>query len=224
MQRRYVVLFALCASLMAWANPVDVGTANGIAQKFIQQKTEEAYKAQGLHRAPTAAEVEMKLVYESAEVTGNPSSEYYVFAPAEAEGFVIVAGDDKVEPIVGYSLTNNFSAEQMPPALKSLLSSYAQYVDAVREGEVEAVPRRASVTPVFPFITTQWNQFYPYNYYCPEINGKRAVTGCVATATAQIMNYYEWPKAGHGSCTATLKDGYNTPVATTLGQEYDWLI
>lgn len=222
MQRRYFVLFALCASLMAWANPVDVGTASGIAQKFIQQKTEEAYKAQGLHRTPTDAEVEMKLVYESAEVTGNTSSEYYVFAPSAAEGFVIVAGDDKVEPIVGYSLTNNFSAEQIPPALESLLSSYAQYVAAVREGEIEAVPRKASVTPVFPFITTAWNQFYPYNYYCPEINGERAVTGCVATATAQIMNYYEWPKAGHGSCTATLNDGRNTPVTTTLGQEYDW--
>lgn len=222
MQRRYFVLFALCASLMAWANPVDVGTASGIARKFIQQKTEEAYKAQGLHRTPTDAEVEMKLVYESAEVTGNTSSEYYVFAPSAAEGFVIVAGDDKVEPIVGYSLTNNFSAEQIPPALESLLSSYAQYVAAVREGEIEAVPRKASVTPVFPFITTAWNQFYPYNYYCPEINGERAVTGCVATATAQIMNYYEWPEAGHGSCTATLNDGYNTPVTTTLGQEYDW--
>lgn len=222
MQRRYFVLFALCASLMAWANPVDVGTASGIAQKFIQQKTEEAYKAQGLHRTPTDAEVEMKLVYESAEVTGNTSSEYYVFAPSASEGFVIVAGDDKVEPIVGYSLTNNFSAEQIPPALESLLSSYAQYVAAVREGEIEAVPRKASVTPVFPFITTAWNQFYPYNYYCPEINGERAVTGCVATATAQIMNYYEWPEAGHGSCTATLNDGYNTPVTTTLGQEYDW--
>ncbi len=207
---------------MAWANPVDVGTASGIAQKFIQQKTEEANKAQGLHRTPTDAEVEMKLVYESAEVTGNTSSEYYVFAPSAAEGFVIVAGDDKVEPIVGYSLTNNFSAEQIPPALESLLSSYAQYVAAVREGEIEAVPRKASVTPVFPFITTAWNQFHPYNYYCPEINGERAVTGCVATATAQIMNYYEWPEAGHGSCTATLNDGYNTPVTTTLGQEYDW--
>lgn len=223
MRRRYFTLLALCVSLMVWANPVDVETASGIAQKFILQKVKEIDAACGVRRALVDAQVDMKLVYESAETTGNTSSEYYVFAPMDAEGFVIVAGEDKVEPIVGYSLTSNFSTERMSPALENLLLSYAQYVDAVRAGEVEVVTQREStVTPIFPFITTAWNQSYPYNYYCPEINGQRAVTGCVATATAQIMNYYEWPKAGHGSCVAGLNDGFDTSVTLTLGEQYDW--
>ncbi len=219
MQKISLTLLALCVSLLTWANPVDVETANEIAQRFIKSRTESVNAAQGMHRG--RAEIDMHLVY--ASTTGNTSSEYYVFASDEAEGFVIVSGDDQMAPIVGYSLTDRFSLQQMPPALKNLLSLYAQHVNDVRAGKVEPSSQSEEmVTPVLPFITTTWNQYDPYNIYCPEINGQATLTGCVATATAQIMNYYEWPRAGHGTCTATLNDGNNTPVTITLGQEYDW--
>ena len=221
MKKSCLALLALSVSLITLANPVDVATANSVAQKFIQSKIKEDSKAQGLHRGQTETEVEMKLMYEPT--TGQREAQYYVFAPAEADGFVIVSGEDKLAPIMGYSLTGNFSVEQMPPALKDMLSSYAQYVDDVRAGVVAPIVRmKKTIIPVSPLITTTWNQYSPYNYYCPEIDARKTLTGCVATATAQIMKYYEWPKAGHGSCTATLSDGNDTPISVTLGEEYNW--
>lgn len=221
MKKSCITLLALCVSLVTLANPVDVATANSVAQKFISSKIKEDSKAQGLHRGQTETEVEMRLMYEPA--TEQRVAEYYVFAPADAEGFVVVSGEDRLAPIVGYSLTGNFSVEQIPPALEDILLSYAQYVDDVRAGKVTPIARtKKTIAPVAPLITTTWNQYSPYNYYCPEIDGRKTLTGCVATATAQIMKYYEWPKAGYGNCTATLSDGNNTPVNITLGEEYDW--
>ena len=221
MKKVCLILLALCVSLITWANPVDVVTANSIAKKFLQSKVEEDCKARGLQRTQSQMEVDMALVYEPA--TEADVSEYYVFAPSDAEGFVIVSGEDTMEPIIGYSLTDKFSIQQMPQALENLLSSYAEYIDDVRAGKVEPVSQTTeSIAPIFPFITTTWNQGYPYNYYCPEINGQRTVTGCVATAMAQVMKHYEWPTAGHGNCTATLADGYGTRVSITLGEKYDW--
>ena len=216
-----IFIAALCVPLMAFPNPVDVNAASKIAQKFIESKTEEA-NARGIFRTNAVTDTELELVYKSPSVRQN-SSEYYVFAPADSVGYVIVSGEDRVSPIVGYSLTDKFSSQQMPPALENLLSSYAQYVDAVRVGEVEPVQQTTEqVTPIFPFITTTWDQGFPYNYYSPTIDGQLTLTGCVATALAQIMNYYEWPKAGHGTCTATVNDGYDTPMTITLGEAYDW--
>lgn len=221
MKKNCLLLLALCVSLFTQANPVDMATANSIAKKFLQSKIEVDCKARGLHQTQSETEVDMALVYEPS--TADDVSEYYVFAPSDAEGFVIVSGEDTMEPIIGYSLTNGFSTEQMPPALKEMLSSYAQFVDDVRAGKATPVTRaEREIAPVDPLITTTWDQYYPYNYYCPEINGQKTLTGCVATAAAQIMKYYEWPRAGHGTCTATLSDGNNTPVNITLSEEYDW--
>ena len=221
MKKNCLLLLALCVSLFTLANPVDMVTANSIAKKFLQSKIEVDCKARGLHQTQSETEVDMALVYEPS--TESDASEYYVFAPSDAEGFVIVSGEDTMEPIIGYSLNGNFAAEQMPPTLEYLLSSYAQYVNDVRAGKATPIARaKEEITPVPPLITTTWDQGSPYNYYCPLLNGQRTLTGCVATATAQIMKYYEWPKAGHGTCTATLKDGNDTPVTITLGEEYDW--
>ena len=219
MKKSCLLLLALCVSLFTLANPVDMVTANSVAKKFFQSKIEVDCNALGLHRTQSEMEVDMTLVYEPS--TESDASEYYVFAPSDAEGFVIVSGEDTMEPIIGYSLNGNFATEQMPPAFEHLLSSYAEYVDDVRAGKAAPIARtKKTVVPVPPLITTAWNQHTPYNSYCPERNGKLTIAGCVPIALAQIMKYYEWPKAGHGTCTATIYP--STKVSITLGEEYDW--
>ena len=221
MKKSFLILLALCVSLIAFANPVDVKTANGIAKKFIHSKIGDFKATQGVHRVNAARDVELDLVYESASETGQGSSEYYVFAPKDSEGFVIVSGEDNMTPVLGYSLTGNFMAGSMPPALENLLASYANYVDDVRSGRAEPMLQsEETITPIEPLIKTTWDQSTPYNNYCPVVNGKRAITGCVPTAIAQIMKYYEWPKAGHGECTS--KDYMGKTYTITLGEEYDW--
>lgn len=51
-------------------------------------------------------------------------------------------------------------------------------------------------------LTSQWNQNSPYNDLCPELNpgnDTHVPAGCVATAMAQIMYYWQWPNTGKGN-------------------------
>ncbi len=116
---------------------------------------------------------------------------YYVFN-AEDGGFVIVAGDDRMPEILGYSEHGKIEMEAAPCGLKWLLGCYEQM--AKSESPLPARNKTRAVKPaIAPFVTTTWGQSTPYNAMCPRVNGARCVTGCVATAMAQIMNYYCWP-------------------------------
>lgn len=223
MKKTILFFLSLGVSLATWASPIDVETARSIAADFFKSTSSQACAYKRLHRPST--KVDMQLVYEPtmSTRTTHEAAEYYVFAPADSVGFVIVAGDDEVKPIVGYSFGSSFSKDFMPPALEKFLTAYQLYIDDVRADRVEVMKSvDEEVVPVFPFITSTWGQWYPYNYYCPQVGGKSTLAGCLAIATAQIMKYYEWPKAGHGECYAYLNDEDNTVVSTTLGDEYDW--
>lgn len=125
-------------------------------------------------------------------------------------GYVLVAADDAVRPILGYSATSNFDPNNMPPALQEWLQGYQQEIAMLREQKATAYPDGAAewyalennITPkevftdtVAPLLTTYWDQTYPYSYYCPQ----GTVTGCAATAQAQVMNYWQYPAFGKGS-------------------------
>ena len=219
------ILFSLLIgmSLATLANPIDVETARNVAENFFKSTSAQACTSKRLYRA--SGKVDMQLVYEPSMNTraSHAVAEYYVFAPMDSVGFVIVAGDDEVTPIVGYSTTSRFVGQHISPALSNYLSAYCIYMNSVWDGKaVRKTQMSENVTPVFPFISTTWNQDYPYNKDCPKIGGNATYTGCVPTVVAQIMNYYKWPNSGHGTCTATLNDASNTAVSTTLGEEYQW--
>ena len=147
---------------------------------------------------------------------------FYVFSPADGQGFVIVSGDDELAPIVGYSTTAK--AGEMPPALCDLLSVYDMYVEDVRNGVAEPMQPviTASNSSIEPMLTTTWNQDSPYNLQCPQVNGSYTPTGCTATATAQIMKFHNWPEKASKSFTwynnVTEKDEY----VNTSSHKYDW--
>ena len=146
---------------------------------------------------------------------------YYVFA-LQPKGFVIVAADERVEPILGYSYDNNFVVENMPEHVRSWLGGYEQQIQTVTKSNAQAEPTIQSKwtrlksgqslstrngNTVGPLITTQWDQEYPYNTFCPIDNNSpdgHVATGCVATAMAQIINYWGYPIHGRGT------HGYNS--------------
>lgn len=224
MKKTLLLSLLLGAPLSTLANPIDVETAQRIAEDFFKSNSQQACTSKRLPHSET--KTDMQLVYKPAMANRSAThavAEYYVFAPADSVGFVIVAGDDEVKPIVGYSFNTPFSKEHMPVALDRFLTNYQLYIDDVRADKIE--PQQSveeEVIPVIPFITTTWGQWYPYNNLCPQIGGESTLAGCLAIATAQIMKYYEWPKAGHGECNAYLNDADNTTISTTLGNEYDW--
>ncbi len=114
---------------------------------------------------------------------------YYVFDKGNGEGYVIVSGDDQTIGVLGYCDDGTFDYEQLPPNMREWLDDYARQIALLQSGD--AVARRAPSThpKVEQLMTSKWSQGNPYNLNCPLDGGSRSVTGCVATAMAQLLYY-----------------------------------
>lgn len=157
-----------------------------------------------------------RLTFTAETMEGAPAA--YVFA-TRADGFLVVAADDQVTPLLGYG-DAAVNGDAMPPQLKWWLEGYAAQIAQGRTCSYVSMPRKAQARQsIAPMTATRWNQDAPFNDQCPEINGSRAVTGCVATAMAQVMKYHEWPEAGTGSVSYT--DSYGNSYAMEFGR-FDW--
>ena len=143
-------------------------------------------------------------------------NQYYVYENANGEGWVMVAADDAVTPILAYSKTGTFKTENQPANVKTWLGKYDTFIKKVEEDglvaneETSAMWNRLRKSPpstpggnvvVDMLVQTQWDQDDPYWKLTPGSGSDKAYTGCVATAMAQVMKYWEWPKKGTGSHT-----------------------
>ncbi|MGP1362189.1 MAG: C10 family peptidase [Bacteroides sp.] len=183
-----VLLLSLCTlfSVTVWAAPISLQKAEVLAN--------EHWKSVNHLRGGSS----LTLLYTSsgALVRGaNRDKDYYVFGNRKSVGYVIVAGDDALPSVLGYSINSHFDASQMPAELKAWLDGYAQWVQQVRKRGIKPTEQllRAPDAAVAPLLGNLiWGQSWPYN------NKTLGLTGCVATAMAQIMRYYAWPKRGRG--------------------------
>lgn len=183
--RKILLLFSLfLMTLVAWGEPIDRNEALKQANAFLSSK--------GI---PVRQSLDM--AYAQPGKAAEARSLYYVFNVGNDKGFVIVAGDDAVSPILAYADRGDFSEREMAPAAKAMLESYAQQIEMIQQNPSLAVAASTSYAAIAPMVESQWNQSEPYNYMCPTIEGEpgRSVTGCVATAMAQIMYYHKWPVA-----------------------------
>ena len=155
------------------------------------------------------------------------------------EGFVVMAADDCVQPILGYSLTGKFVAEGMPENLIWWLQGYSDQIqDAINaslaaDADVKTEwqnlksglsTKMTSDVVVGPLLSTLWDQNYPYNYYCPAGTGGpggHVYTGCVATAMAQVLKYWNYPSTGNDSYSYT-HPTYGEQTANFGETIYDW--
>ena len=147
--------------------------------------------------------------------TASSSDAYYVFNN-DAGGFVIIAGDDAVTPVLGYTSTGSFDAENLPDGLKDLLKSYERQIAALGDSyQAKQTATRAAFTGEKLLNTAKWNQMAPFNKYTPN----NYVTGCVATAGAIVMKHHGYPAKGTGSHSYTW-NGKTLTANFELG--YDW--
>lgn len=147
--------------------------------------------------------------------TASPSDAYYVFNN-DAGGFVIIAGDDAVTPVLGYTSTGSFDAENLPDGLKDLLKSYERQIAALGDNYVaNQTATRAAFTGEKLLKTAEWNQMAPFNKYTPS----NYVTGCVATAGAIVMKHHGYPAKGTGSHSYTLN---GKTLTANFEHDYDW--
>ncbi len=131
------------------------------------------------------------------DADGNPL--YHVFNVVRGNGFVVVAADESGD-ILGYSTTGRFDRQRIPSNMDAVLHHYVPNRTHTNGGTAKAAPRKAAAREaIAPLIATQWDQGVPtaegdaYNLLCPTIDGDHCLTGCVATAMAQIMYYHQWP-------------------------------
>lgn len=146
----------------------------------------------------------------------------FVFNGADGVGFVIVSAEEEIGDVLGYSASTSITAE-MPEALKLYLNTFQQYVQQYRRERIrtEKLVNVLNAGEVAPLLTTRWAQEAPFNNLCPMDGSKRSLTGCVATALAQIMKYWEWPMIGTGYGSATCgKEVVHGPLDHT----YQWAV
>lgn len=141
----------------------------------------------------------------------------------QPEGWALLSGDDAGAPVLGYS-RRGWLADSQPDALRDWTTGLADQVRAIRErssvehagwAELYAAARGPVVSQlrtgedVDPLLDSQWNQSAGWNAECPEDPagpGDRCFAGCVATALAQVLYYYNWPVSGTGAVSYVLAD------------------
>ncbi len=144
-----------------------------------------------------------QLAHTTLTAAGSPA--IYVFNRPMNGGYMVISADDVAYPLLGYTDTGSFQEDEMPPQLKWWLDEYArqiQYASEHPSGLVPSSVRKISGElgeAISPQIKTKWDQVTPYNDMCPLYGTVRTYTGCVATAMAQVMNYWQYPEVGQGS-------------------------
>lgn len=145
---------------------------------------------------------------------------YYIYNDAQGKGFVVVAGDEDMGDVLAYSTEGTLDTLQANPGVKLLLEAYRQTYDVLKEGRV-MVQRKARSglfsKTVSPLLKSKWGQSHPFNAQTGY-----PYSGCVATAVAQMMYYYQWPAQGSGKNEYRVTY-YNTMKSADFSQShYDW--
>ena len=202
-KKHFWILYFLCLSIVgAWAERIDLSTARKVAESVA--KGGSALRSSGdLSLVYVAAPGQSGTALRSGAMVGTV--DYFVFNFPENSGFAIVAGDDRVRPLLGYSLEGQFNPENLPENLSAHLEYYQDQITWAEEQNIEPSADVSAEWSSYlsgtalrsgggvSLETAKWDQVSPYNAMCPTVNGQRALTGCGATATAIIMRYHQWP-------------------------------
>lgn len=230
-----LITFLLLLTMGMDAKHVDEVTAQKVGKAFLATQTNS--KSFG-------STIELSLAYKSvsnkynALASAEPETYFYVFN-ANNIGFVMVAADDNVTPVLGYSDEGAFDGENIPKSVAKWMEEYKQQIRFVIENKTNATDAirmqwnsylsgYASATlggyrSVSPLVQTKWNQSPYYNALCPYDNSynQRTVSGCVATAVTQVMKYWNYPDKGSGSHSYS-HSKYGTLSANFGATTYNW--
>ena len=213
MSRLVLMVVLSVMSVAASAQPRSVMKAESIAQHFSNQK---------LHarKTPQMVRVEGEELVRLARSRGENSSQkaegFYVFNDKANGGYVVVSGDERQMEILGYSVDGTFDPEDIPCGLKTMLEQYNMEYEYLQDhGDKNLIVveeydkhQRAftrATQAISPLLKSTWGQSPYYNNDCPTdpVTNKQCVTGCVATAMAQIMYYHGYPSKAQGQNSYT---------------------
>ncbi|MBO7652750.1 MAG: C10 family peptidase [Bacteroidales bacterium] len=226
MRKITLLSILLALTMVLFAKHVPMETAQSVAKTFWEQNVQKGniFKAGNVFND----------ISDQTEFTN-----LYIFNTNG--GFVIVSADDAAKPILGYSQQGSFDPNNIPVNARAWLKGYNSEIQYAIDNNIEAgaETRNAwnnlrngnglapkSTRAISQMLTTTWNQAPYYNNLCPydEQADGRSVTGCVATAMAQVMKYWNWPVRGTGSHSYTSDEHpeYGTMSANFGNTTYDW--
>ena len=201
LRRSFLILSLLLSVTANYADNVDFNTALSIARTYVNVSKTAAQNVK------TRA---------AATATQQP---YYVFNDDAGKGFVVIAGDDKMGKVLAYSKEASIDMANLNPEARYLFDTYRQVYEEL--GKNKTLTTRAGAATktadaVQPLLKSKWGQDYPYS------KQTQYVTGCVATAVAQVMYYHKWPAQGKGQESYTVKFDNTVRSADFTKSHYDW--
>ena len=223
MKRVCTSLLLITSVFLAMGNPVDTLKAKQVAMNFMTRRANV-----GQVQRDAGAKL-VHVVRQYSALTLDTMNYFYIYNIGSY--FVMVSADDRLEPVVAYSTENAFFDTHIADNLDWLIAEYCREADSVfahvsslhpilvekwREvtKPVSSAPSQTRSVVVGPLLKTQWNQSQGYNAMCPSNNNEQAVTGCVATAMAQLIRYWRYPTVGSGY------KSYNCPPYGTLSANF----
>ena len=210
MKKHILFLFCLFISIVGNAGIVSRQQALQRAQQFMPDKEFTTNNAYVRSRRNTPAEAD---------------AAFYVFNETGNKGYVIVSGDDRTIPILGYSDNGYLDMNNLPSSVQSWLEGYAEQITYLQEHPDTKVARKSldNVPAITPLLgETVWNQYSPFNDLCPMDGNERSITGCVATAMAQVMYYHRWPAQTTQTIPAYTTSSKNIQVPAIDITTIDW--
>lgn len=188
-------------------------------------------------------------IIDSTAVDNGNGPSFYIFN-YKGGGFVIIAADKRLNPIMAFADKGYFeNKDKLPDGLVDWMADNDKNVRLIRKDttvkpttqiatlwaellpasrtsaskQIDNVPPIGPCTPTYsdyvagPLTQTTWGQSFPFNIYCPIISGQNALTGCVATAMAQVIYYWKYP-SNYNYNNMPLDNSYNgyTDVAQLM--------
>ena len=212
----FSLIITVFASATLTAGPVGEATAAQVASRFLSN--------------------------EVVLVTDGPDG-LYIFNDADGEGWVVISAEDSAMPILGYSDKGSFRTDSQPANLRAWLGGYSRELQKASQqhiaqnSEVKNLWKTAGYRTKSAegkyLETPAYDQESPYNLKCPNVKESeithQALTGCVATAMAEVIRYHQWPEKGTGtiggySYTSDYKQTIKVPSFDIDSHSYNYTL
>lgn len=208
--KRRTILCLTAMFAVATMSAKQISADEAIARFKAESNTPTAVKA-----AKSNKMVSYKTIY-----SPNQAPALYLYNAGETT--LILPADDSALPLLGYF--DAPTTDQMPEQLQWWLSEYARqiaYMQSRPENNFKAKKRTSDYEAIAPLLRTNWDQGEPYNKLCPTFDGNLGYTGCVATAGAQVLNYFKYPQKATGFIAYTDDSGAKYSMNFDE-QSFDW--
>lgn len=219
-QKFFLLVSLVLLAIPGRAAPVDESSARAIVQDFIVEK-----RGVSPNSVPTAGGNTVQLLYAEMSSVSVTQNAYYIYSTGD--GFVIVAGDDRAEQILGYG-DGDFDMNNIPCGLQAMLNIYKEQIDYLLEHPGLKVEKPSIKTPMLrgtsvePLLKAEWDQTDPYYNQCPVYNGRPCVTGCACTSLCQVMYYWKYPTSATPSVPSYTTYKHQITLPQLPSTTFDW--